>query len=639
MMNKEIAIINGKEIDVTTVMDKTVQYTPSRELSDSVIDGCKELLDKYQEDKLHDGYGLRKMFKPDSGMFWQSNGWIISAMEKHPFYNGNLQIVLRDQDMSRYIELDTVSEFFSYAINWIEDQGTFVDMEGNEITPEERCELMDCYVKAKRIALRQYDNTSYYTKEWKISRKAIARLDNLYDFYYYQEAKFTNENLYAKRAFRILRDYIVHTQNQFVDQTTVERLHEWAENYNVKVRFGEGQKVSRVVGKIAKMCGLNRHVDIRTETWTAHGELCSRTADKGWNYQYAQFCDAVNPIELKGTFVISDHPVDFLGMSIGHKWASCQTADKENIRRLDNGYHGMYFGGTESEMLDDSTIVTYYLPAEFEGDHPEFEDKLKRCLFAIGEDKLVQFRVYPDGRDGGDNSLPATMRGIVQKVVSEIFNVPNYWDLSKGTSACGEATITRGVHYRDYLCYEDCNVSYMKRIDGYKNVKKIIIGRNPICPECGIEHRYEENVFCETCSNGGYICSACGDHIYDPDDVYWIGDEPYCRDCVLYCEECGEYFLASDERETSDDRCICPDCIDYHYTYSYNRGDYVPDGRAIETEEGHIFDDELDYDEFGICCECGAYHDLDYINYDEETDDYYCDECYEKLLASRKNEE
>jgi hypothetical protein len=246
-------------------------------------------------------------------------------------------------------------------------------------------------------------------------------------------------------------------------------------------------------------------VDIRDVSFYDHnGVFHEKVKDMGWNNWIAVLGDAINPIELTKTAVISVNPTDFLTMSLGTNWASCMTIDKNNIRHLANNYHGMYFGGSESYMLDTSTIIFYYLEDGCTGTHPEYEYKLKRCLFYLGEDKLIQSRVYPDGRDGGEESLAGDIRKIMQKIIADLFDVPNYWSNKGGTSACAEVTTSNGVHYKDYLCYDDCNVSYMKRIDGYKNMRMVPIGRNPICPECGEEHTYEENIFCHSCESGTY---------------------------------------------------------------------------------------------------------------------------------------
>ena len=268
-------------------------------------------------------------------------------------------------------------------------------------------------------------------------------------------------------------------------------------------------------------------------------------------------------------------------------------------------YQGCYCGGTESYMLDESTIIVYTLPSDFDGEHPEYEDKIKRCVFYLGEDKLIQSRVYPDGRDGGEASLAGDIRKAVQKTVSELWEAPNYWENKQGVRACESVIITKGVHYEDYSNYEDCNVSFMKRIDGYKNKKMIVVGHNPICPECGSVHKTEENIFCGDCSEDKMICYECGT------------------------------FVSSTEIIMIDNKPICNNCVNDYYTWSYYEDRYIRDNELVETEEGRIcFKDGFGYE---VCNECGEIHDDDVCYYDEETCSYYCQECYDALMEQREN--
>ena len=283
-------------------------------------------------------------------------------------------------------------------------------------------------------------------------------------------------------------------------------------------------------------------------------------------------------------------------------------------------------------MLDQSSVVFYFLPESFNGDKPEFEAKVKRCMFYLGEDKLIQSRVYPDGRDGGDASLAPDIRAIMQKLVAEMFNVPNLWKLEKGTCVCDEVTTSRGPHYRDYLTYEDCNVSFMRRIDGYINRKDFRIGSEIICPECGEIHYEEENIYCDRCADG-CKCTSCGDSI-DPEYSYHINGEYYCDNCVSRCDECGEMFINElDETDTYGGtwlshyrRNVCHGCLREEYTWSDEENMYIQNDSAIVTEEGSVY--LFDSDSWHVCNGCGEIHDED--NMVEIDEEWYCEDCAEE---------
>ncbi len=330
-----------------------------------------------------------------------------------------------------------------------------------------------------------------------------------------------------------------------------------------------GQKWSRVVSKFGKLTGLDKITEVRTVTH--NGE--EQPKDYGWNYRFALFADAVNPKRVENTLVISINPIDFWTMSFGWKWESCHTIDKRGKRRAQpfHNYSGCYSGGTESYMLDDSSFIVYYIDEEIRDGKPyELTDKLKRCVFYIGEDKLIQSRVYPDGRDGGDNSLAKTMRETVQYIIAQLLDTSNLWKNAKGTEDCVAMIESHGVHYRDYAHYGDCNVSYLKRVNGNLNTRKIIVGADPICPTCGCSHHTEDWITCPDCrGEGTETCARCGssisedDAVYCPDNGnYYCDSECAANDYVYYCED--------DDCYHTEDNCREDEGNGYYYYYTDN---------------------------------------------------------------------
>ena len=617
--------INGKEIDVTTVMDKTVEYIPTAEEVEKVKAGVKAHLDEFFPGLLDEETGLDVMFNRENGVFWKEKGWLIAAMKRHPGYNGNLQIILKKDVLHRAVDSKEVFKFFEWAATKLVQEKVYL-FNGKEVSHEEYCRRQrDNFIKRERLL--EIKRNTY-------SNQVFGKADDLFILLCKKYKEFTTALKYQKEyaALDAVRDWFQQTGEAIVDQELSDKVNDVFSD----TRFAcPGQKISRLVGKIAKRTPLTKIVDIQDVLFfDQNGEPHHKTKDFGWNYKFAGLGDAINPLEIPATTVISVNPVDFLRMSFGHKWASCMTTDKRNRRGADNNYHGMYCGGTESYMLDESTFLMYTLPADFEGDEPEWEDKLKRCNFHIGEDKIIQGRVYPDGRDDGDVSISGDMRRIAQRVISELFDAPNYWELKKGTRECSTYTLSKGAHYRDYLSYDDCTVSLWKRIDGFRNGKYIKIGHNAICPECGREHDIEDNVFCEDCQDPGYTCEECGCHVHR-DDVVWVNGDPYCSDCVYRCERCGEYHLADEITWIpSEEGYVCDDCRDRLYVYSEERDEYLRERDAVETEEGNYY--RPDSDGYGTCYECGEYHDTDHLIYDDETEEYYCEDCYAELIRQRE---
>ena len=114
-----------------------------------------------------------------------------------------------------------------------------------------------------------------------------------------------------------------------------------------------GQKANRVVNKIMKYLGYDKHPD--------------------YNKEYAKYADSMSPMTIKRHTILSLNPIDYLKMSFGNSWASCHTIDQKNKRDMPNSYQGAYCSGTISYMLDGTSMVFYTVDASYEGD--EFYDE------------------------------------------------------------------------------------------------------------------------------------------------------------------------------------------------------------------------------------------------------------------------
>ena len=129
-------------------------------------------------------------------------------------------------------------------------------------------------------------------------------------------------------------------------------------------------------------------------------------------------------------------------------------------------------------MLDSTSFVTYVhkdIPENVE------EGKIYRCMFHYSDGMLIQGRIYPQGNDGATD-LYKVFRGFVQKNLSEMLGVNNSWTKKSGNAR--DYTCSNGVHYKDYIHFEDCNASYLNEIPDAGTVV-VNIGHERICPKCG----------------------------------------------------------------------------------------------------------------------------------------------------------
>nr|DAZ83988.1 MAG TPA: Fusion protein of Lmo4 protein-tandem zipper, LIM domain, fusion.3A [Caudoviricetes sp.] len=407
---------------------------------------------------------------------------------------------------------------------------------------------------------------------------------------------------YPDAVYEFILD-LPNMTNQYIDDNIVEKLNE----INPNLHAHNGQKMSRVINKFC--------------SWICFDKL------PDYNREFAKYADALNPLTITRHTVLSVNPLDYLTMSFGNSWASCHTIDKRNKRGMPNSYEGMYSSGTISYMLDSPSMVFYTVDASYNGNDFWNEPKINRQMFHWGEEKLVQGRLYPQDNDG-DNSVYTPYREIVQKVMSELFSLPNYWTVSKGTDAAGKFINSDGTHYRDYDNYSNCTLSRPK---GSENDRYITVGHDPICIECGSEHDTEDCISC--CSRPSeYYCSECGEPI-DDDDVIWINDEPYCRDCVTWCEECKSYFVGEGTNVISRygyTITVCDDCLD-SYTYCDCCDKYHPSEMTywIDVDCESVCGDCF-FENYGTCESCGEHYKLKDL--EDHNGNLLCPSCLEDAI-------
>lgn len=347
-------------------------------------------------------------------------------------------------------------------------------------------------------------------------------------------------------------DYLMELDGDYGEEGY---YHQYIQRANEIATLANGQKWSRYIHKFCKAIHLDNIVEMREETYrdSNTGELRTRTKNYGYNYYMALLGDSINPLENSDmTFVLSLNLIDYLTMSFGNNWSSCHTIDKENYRETSHGYEGAYSSGTMSYALDKATMIAYFVDEKnayrsdrnrhhhYGAEVPYYlRDKLHREVVSYGEDKLYFARVYPDGRDGGDNGLASQMREFIQQIFAECLDVPNMWKTRKGASTC--SCYVKGNEggytcYADWANQGDSFISFLCKSDGTINEIPMYVGALPICPICGKEHDWYENILCRDCS--GYWdghCSHCGEGYSEDDGNYiYISDEVVfcCSDCA-----------------------------------------------------------------------------------------------------------
>ena len=589
--------IKKENTTMETKMDKSVTYTLTTEERETLRAEIIDLLTEY-------GYHPTEEGVDTILDEWVKNkGWMIELFKKHPNYNGKYQITF-DADFNRAINSDVLYRFGemiqSYAKTLKKETviGGFSLDETRDIYER----MSDTYEKIRRLTYNNHVITidgmsfeNYIAECNRWSRKYSLYLEKRDR----EEIVINNGTAYTKESWAEYKNfYNVGTKViEYKDHIVSEELATFVNTIYPTVKAKAGQKMSRLVNKICSLVGFDKHPD--------------------YNREFAKYSDAINPLAIKRHTILSCHPVDYYTMSFGNSWASCHTIDKTNRRSGENNYHGCYSAGTESYMLDSSSFVFYTVDKDYNGDHYEPQDKINRNMFHIGEDKVVQGRVYPQATDGASN-IYKQIREIVQKVISDCLSVPNMWKNIKGTSECSKVINSTGVHYKDYLNFADCNVSYLKENEDIFNKVPIYVGHMPICPNCGCEHEEEETIECSDCYNDELCCYECGGH-HSRDRMHEIDGDWYCDDCCFYCNYHDEYETGDSTYVENYGR-VCDYAIENGDFYSCEHcGEWHHEDDMIHTEDGTWFCSDS-------CAERDGYVEIDDYWY-PESETYYCEHC------------
>lgn len=513
---------------------------------------------------------------------WEKNkADLLEKFRKHPNWDEeNLAIVFRESEYERALNNSAISDFN----DWVE---RIIRRTLREVSRKK--EYDEAYIKKERFSDAVYylRNSCFDGMNLMINGEpARTVLEEKYSkaVSEYNEIANTTSTILGERVdletemkYRkvvlALRDFL-GVESNFATEELAEKVN----NRIPEIEAVAGQKISRIIQKICKTIDLDKYVEIN--------DYGTYTRDDGYNRQYAILCNEINPIKYKRITVISLNPIDYWSMSHGYNWKSCHYVGDED--------DGCYSSGTESYMLDSTSVIYYVIDENYEGAEYYTQKKINRAVFCIGEEgnAILEARVYPDDRDGGDNSLGKQFRDVMSKVISDIYNVNNYWSIVKGSSECGERTRSYGTHYRDYVEYSNGVMMINKSYDGEVCIE---IGHDPICPVCGEVHDGKENIICQDCLNGAMYdnpqrCVRCGDMFdgNDDDTVYTEDGRWYC------CDECAQndgYRMDSEGRwYPEDELCYCENDNEYHhedecYTDDYDECYYAGEPYIVTVDE------------------------------------------------------
>lgn len=359
--------------------------------------------------------------------------------------------------------------------------------------------------------------------------------DEMYNVCWNLESLFSNDYLYS---------------NIYGGNTFTIRYYD-----NKTLRIEHGCKVSKALGKIAKVFNLDGYEEFRIAV-----------------------SQIKNQRKLEGNLCLSIHPLDFQTMSDNDcGWDSCMSWVNE----------GEYRAGTV-EMMNSPMVVVAYLESESSkykmtyGTNFMWNSKKWRCLYIVNRDVIAENRQYPyDNADIASAALdwlkelcsahagwgPYTTAPVLMNMEGA-FKVP---ELS--------AEETYRVKFHTNLMYNDM---YDRR-RGYmsENIPhnyNINFSGQSECMFCGEswDYRDEDNecgCLALSCCNPHFYCSCCEERI-DGDEKYYLEDEVVCRWCyedhAESCQACEEtvgdwhtysIHLYHNDKYTHYNTRICDGCF------------------------------------------------------------------------------
>ena len=422
-----------------------------------------------------------------------------------------------------------------------------------------------------------------------------------------------NINVHPKMAFMsdIGFESLTMTQDE-VD--TIRR-------YLPHIKARAGQKKNRVINAIFREM-VKYDCEIFDATTLEEDHLYGERNFKSYNKLYAAFSDAMTPMTIKRITMLSVNFIDYLLMSNGNSWASCQYINSKGLFKPEssNHYNGCSKAGVLSYANDATSMVLYSLPENYHGNKWCDEFKLTRQMFHYDNNLLLQSRLYPDRTDTGAID---EYRRLVQMIIAECLHVPNLWSIKK-LEVCGNLnkyirTDEESLHYSDYG-YEENNIilSLHKEYDG----GLVRIGEKGLCVDCGETLTDGRHLQCEC--RDRVSCHKCG-KIVPASETYFIDGERYCDDCGFYCEVhdmyecgdmvrwegstriscrdgydsrackcdvCGQDHFKSNARVLADGRTCCPSCFSTLTAFCKHCGSLI-----YTSGKSNVFD------EVCICCE------------------------------------
>lgn len=273
-----------------------------------------------------------------------------------------------------------------------------------------------------------------------------------------------------------------------------------------------------------------------------------------------------NNEKLKGTYVLSIRPFDYMTMSDNdYDWSSCMSWMEG----------GCYRRGT-IEMMNSPYVVLGYLKGEKPmRDWPEIDNKKWRCMFIVHPNILTSIKSYPyynaELITFGVNKL----KKLAEKNLGYCYEdemkdtVDNYFNFKTVTEGMRKIyyhwVFETDFMYNDFGTHDVVHFYYVAADEDEKIFNEFKSMRYNQC--IGINY------------SGAFACAVCGKHEYADEYNDVEGLSLTCQGCsgLTICPRCGRAIYSNDDsfNVIDYDDAICSGCIE-DYSWIEYLDTYVP---------------------------------------------------------------
>ena len=131
-------------------------------------------------------------------------------------------------------------------------------------------------------------------------------------------------------------------------------------------------------------------------------------------------------------------------------------------------------------------------------------------------------------------------------------------------------------------------------------------------------------------------CDDCWEYIYK-NNSYTVNGMDVCETCIdrySPCDYCGEMVISNDMYITANWDYVCEHCADEHYFTCSDCWEMLHIDNSITTARWNLVCETCMDNNYIECAWCEELFHEDDLMYDEDSDNYYCEDCRPSISAS-----